>query len=166
MSPVSRGAEIRILKIEHALNSHQGKAREEEEQTDSKEQITDAHCTSIRTIVRVPNMKDAENDDGQDQYESKREMRQEHVHIEIVLKRLSRGAFDPTEKGDTGQINGVCTKQCHQGKDGVKEKTKPRTHCAYVLYTGRRRLRNTVTAHTSIEMLKENLNRIARWEKV
>ena len=120
MRPVGARTQSGVFKIEHAANPHQRDAGKEEHQTDREKQITDAHRATIRTVARILNMEDSENDYRQDEQKSQHQMRQEHVHVKIVLERLARSAFEPAEECNAGEVNRIGPKQRDQPENRVE----------------------------------------------
>src|SRR5256885_5418957 len=93
MRPVCAGAQRRIFQIKYPANANERQPREQQQQAHPKQQVSDAHRTAIWAVVSILNMEGAEDDYRQDEQKSQHQVREEHVHVEIVLECLARSLF-------------------------------------------------------------------------
>src|SRR4051812_31295326 len=101
-----------------------------------------------------------EDNHRQDQNQAQRQVRQEHIHVKVVLVGFPRAALEPTEKRDAREIGRVGSQGGDQPKNRIKQESQPWTNRPYVFDAGRRRLWDAFTAHSS-EMLKGEPKQVA-----
>src|SRR4051812_17499888 len=105
-------------------------------------------------------MDDSENDDGQDQQESQREMRQEHEHVEIVLERLAGTPLEPTKKGNAGEVSRIRAQGRHQTENRVEQEPEAWTDSPNIFHAGWGGLWSVFSAHIS-QCSKEEPKQVA-----
>ena len=141
MRPIGDGTqawvfEAHVLEMEN-INARQQQAGDQDGQRGEEEQVTDLDGAAVRAVVRIDDMKNAEDDDGQDDQQAKAEVRPEHHHVKPVLIGGVGVALEPFQEGDGAEINGIGGQDGDQGENKIQQEAQARADGAHVFLSGR-----------------------------
>ena len=158
--PVGDGAQLRILQPDilelENVDARQQQPRDEHDEAGGEEQVADFHRATVRAIVRIFDVEDAEDDNRQDEHKSQREVREEHGLVKIVLESDPTSPIEPLQKRNAGQVNRVRAHQRDQPEDEAEQNAQPRPHRAHVLLPWRRAARRNVICRRGHDLRKVN----------